>query len=207
MKSKSRPWIVAIGASGAEGLSDIRMLLGALPTTLPAVVMVVLHRPWDRPTRLQAILAQACRLPVVIAAQDERFEAGTIYIGEPAEHLTLAANSFGNLIGDPDRQYGGRTVDLLFKSVAARAGRRMIGVVLSGSLDDGSRGLAAIHEAGGITMVLTPARSSQRGMPENAISFDGPIDLVGDPRRIAEGICAACGARNSCRLREHSLGR
>jgi chemotaxis response regulator CheB len=58
----------------------------------------------------------------------------------------------------------------------------MIGVVLSGSLDDGSRGLAAIHDAGGMTMVLTPARPPQQGMPENAISYDGPIDLIGDLR-------------------------
>jgi two-component system chemotaxis response regulator CheB len=83
---------------------------------------------------------------------------------------------------------------LLFTSIAKYAGKRMIGVVLSGSLDDGSRGLAAIHEAGGLSMVLTPAAPPQRGMPENAISYDGPIDLIGDPRRIAQGICAACAA-------------
>ncbi len=149
MEGGQGPWIVAIGASGAEGLDDIRALLGALPATLPAIVMVVLHRPWDRPTRLQAILARVSRLPIVIAAQGERFEAGTVYIGEPSEHLTLVARSFGALIEDPHHRYRGRTVDLLFKSVAARAGKRMIGVVLSGALDDGSRGLAAIHDAGG----------------------------------------------------------
>jgi two-component system chemotaxis response regulator CheB len=68
----------------------------------------------------------------------------------------------------------------------------MIGVVLSGSLDDSSRGLAAIQEAGGLTMVLTPSGPPQRGMPENAISYDGPIDLIGTPERIARGICMAC---------------
>ena len=192
MKSGQGPWIVAIGASGAEGLGDICALLSPLPATLSAIVMVVLHRPWDRPTRLQAILAQNSRLPVVIAAQGERFEAGTVYIGEPSEHLTLAAHSFGALIDDPCRHHGGRTIDLLFKSVAAQAGKRMIGVVLSGALDDGARGLAAIHDAGGLTMVLTPGRSPQQGMPENAISYDGPIDLIGDPQRIAKAICAAC---------------
>ena len=134
---------------------------------------------------MQAILARNSQLPIIIAAQGERFEAGTVYIGEPAEHLTLAVHSFGALIDDPHRRYKGRTVDLLFKSVAARAGKRMIGVVLSGALDDGSRGLAAIHHAGGLTMVLTPGRLSQPGMPENAINYDGPIDLIGDPPCIA----------------------
>jgi two-component system, chemotaxis family, protein-glutamate methylesterase/glutaminase len=197
MEGGQGPWIVAIGASGAEGLDDIRALLGALPATLSAIVMVVLHRPWDRPTQLQAILARVSRLPIVIAAQGERFEVGTVYIGEPSEHLTLAAHSLGALIDDSHRHYGGRTVDLLFKSVAARAGKRMIGVVLSGALDDGSRGLAAVHDAGGLTMVLTPEHSSQPGMPENAINYDGPIDLIGDPWRIAEGICAACQSQKS----------
>jgi two-component system chemotaxis response regulator CheB len=196
MTDEQGPWIVAIGASGARGLDDIKALLGALPPTLPAVILVVLHRRWDLPTHLRAILAQTCRLPVVIAAQGERFKAGTVYIGEPAEHLTLAASSLTDLVDDPSRHFGGRTVDLLFKSVAACAGPRMIGVVLSGSLDDGSRGLAAIHKAGGMTMVLTPAALPQRGMPENAIGYDGPINLIGSPLRIAEAICSACKSKH-----------
>jgi chemotaxis response regulator CheB len=57
---------------------------------------------------------------------------GKVYIGEPAQHLTLAANTFGKPTDDPARDYGGRTVDLLFNSVAAHAGKRMIGVVLVG---------------------------------------------------------------------------
>lgn len=64
----------------------------------------------------------------------------------------------------------------------------MIGVVLSGSLDDGSRGLAAIHEAGGLTMVLTPDPKPYRGMPRNAINYDGPVDVIGSPRVIAAAI-------------------
>jgi two-component system chemotaxis response regulator CheB len=99
----------------------------------------------------------------------------------------LATKSFGFLVYDPKRQYGNRTVDLLFQSVAAHGGERVIGVILSGSLDDGSRGLAAIHHSGGRTMVLSRA-SHTRGMPENAIAYDGPVDVIGDLRRIAGAI-------------------
>lgn len=197
MSNEQAPWIVAIGASGGQGLDDIRKLLGALPATLAAIVMVVLHRPWHKPTQLQAVLAQGCALPVITATHGERLHVGIVYVGESSEHLTLAGLTFGGLIDDPNRHHRNRTVDLLFKSIAAHAGPRMIGVVLSGALDDGSRGLAAIHEAGGLTMVLTPAAPPQRGMPENAINYDGPIDLIGSPWRLAQGIRAACGTQES----------
>jgi chemotaxis response regulator CheB len=184
-------WFVAIGASGADGLDDIRVILRELPPSLNAVVLIVLHRLWNRPSHLAAVLGRATRMPVRVALDGDRFTPGTAYIGEPADHLTLAANSFGRLVDDPNRTQRNRTVDLLFRSVAAHGGSRIIGVVLSGSLDDGSRGLAAINEIGGLTMVVTPARPPEQGMPENAISYDGPIDLIGSPSEIAQAICAA----------------
>jgi two-component system chemotaxis response regulator CheB len=72
--------------------------------------------------------------------------------------------------------------------VAEQAGPLATGVILSGSLDDGSRGLAAINKAGGVTMVLTPERGRPAGMPENAIDFDGPINVIGSPSFIARCI-------------------
>ena len=185
---QASPYFIAIGASGGDGLEDIKALLLGLPDPLAAIVLVVFHRPWDRLSHLRDVLARAVHLPVVIAEDGDRLQLGTSYIGEPAEHLTLAARSRVHLLDDPTNSYRNRTIDALFRSVAAHAGSRMIGVVLSGSLDDGSRGLAAIKAAGGTTMVLTPNRSSEKGMPENAISYDGPIDKIGTPEQIAEEI-------------------
>lgn len=184
--------IVAIGASGPQGLDDIRKLLEELPATIAGVVMVVLHRSWNHPSCLHAILTAATTLPVIVAADGEHLATGTVYIGEPSQHITLRAHGYCGVTDDPDRKHGNRTIDLLFKSVSAHAGPRMIGVILSGSLDDGSRGLAAIHDAGGSTMVRTPSDSRWGDMPKNAISFGSPIDLIGDFRAIARGICAAC---------------
>lgn len=191
MSLNSSIWFVAIGASGADGLHDIKRLIAALPVELDAAVLVVLHRLWDRPSYLAAVLRPVAHHPVVIASDGEAFSAGTIYIGEPSQHLTLVERSFGALVDDPDRAYGGRTVDLLFRSVARHGGRRIIGVVLAGSLDDGARGLALIHEVGGLTMVVRPQNSGYAGMPENAIAYDGPIDLIGSPTDIAVGIADA----------------
>jgi two-component system, chemotaxis family, protein-glutamate methylesterase/glutaminase len=186
------PWIVAVGASGGEGLDDLMMLLAELPSTLSAVVMVVLHQPWDQQSYLYEILSARSSLPVIIAAADEHLKPGIIYIGEPSRHLTLAGQLLSEIVADPGRQHRNRTVDLLFKSVAAHAAPHAIGVVLSGTLDDGARGLAAIHDAGGLTMVLTPSTPPRDRMPDNAIGFNGPITLIGNLDCLARGIALAC---------------
>jgi two-component system, chemotaxis family, protein-glutamate methylesterase/glutaminase len=155
------------------------------------VVLIVLHRPWDELSHLAEVLGHASQMPGHVAQEGKRFTAGHAYVGEPADHLTLAANTFGHLVSDPNRQYRNRTVDLLFRSVTAHGGHCYIGVVLPGFLDDGSRGLAAINEAGALSMVFTPTSPRGRDMPKNAIKYDGPIDLIDNPSKIAQAIFAA----------------
>jgi two-component system chemotaxis response regulator CheB len=183
----SEPFFVAIGASGSEGLTDIRTLLSHLPAPFPAIVLVVLHRPRDRVSTLRDVLARSSRLPVDIAENAEALLPGTCYIGEPDAHLTLLARNRAGLVPDAGHARRTLTVDMLFNSVAAMAGRRAIGVVLSGSLDDGSRGLAAIHHAHGLTMALDPGHKP-RGMQQNAIDHDGPISFIGTAEEIADVI-------------------
>lgn len=113
---------------------------------------------------------------------------GVAYIGEPSIHLTLLEKSFVLLTNDRNRLYKNRTIDLLFQSVADYGGSRTIGVILSGALDDGSRGLAAIHHSGGQTMVLKPSSLSEHGMPENAIAYDGPVSVIGNGLQLARAI-------------------
>jgi two-component system chemotaxis response regulator CheB len=194
---QASPYFIAIGASGSDGLDDIKALVAGLPDPLAAIVLVVLHRPWDRLSHLRDILARASHLPVVIAEDGDRLQLGTCYVGEPAEHLTLAAKSRVHLLDDPTNSYRNRTIDALFRSVAAHAGSRMIGIVLSGSLDDGSRGLAAIKAAGGKTMVLTANKSGGRGMPEHAINCSGASDKIGTPEQIAEEISHLLAQRST----------
>jgi two-component system, chemotaxis family, protein-glutamate methylesterase/glutaminase len=162
-------------------------LLRALPEPLAAVMMVVLHRPSNRISYLREILAWSCGIPVVIAYEAERLVPGTCYIGEPDGHLTLVDKHFAHLVPGADDRLRNRTVDTLFNSLAEHAAERAIGVVLSGSSDDGSRGLAAIRAAGGFTMVLDPGRKP-RGMQQNAIDYDGPIDFIGTAREIADRV-------------------
>ncbi|HEX8109288.1 MAG TPA: chemotaxis protein CheB [Kofleriaceae bacterium] len=182
------PWFVAIGASGADGLVDLCALLGALPAGLNAAFLVVLHRGWGVSSSLCKILARAGPHRVVVARPGIRLEPGRVYIGEPSRHLVLGRRSDSEVIDDPDRIHGGRTVDLLFHSVAGCAGARTIGVVLSGGLDDGSRGLAAIHQAGGRAMVVQAHSELGSGMPTHAMARVSGVNLVGTPSELAREI-------------------
>lgn len=201
------PFFVAIGASGPDGLADLLGLLEALPGDLPAVVMVVLHRPSSRTSYLRDILARRSALPVVIPQEADELQRGVCYVGEPAAHLSLAQQSRVHLVGGADDKFRNRTVDLLFESVAAHAGDRGIGVVLRGSLADGSRGLAAIHFAKGVTMVLGAKEGAVPGMPRNATTDDGPIDFIGAIEEIADEIARRVSGLPSTGFPQQSAGR
>ncbi|MGY6184502.1 chemotaxis protein CheB [Paraburkholderia strydomiana] len=180
-------WFVAFGASGSEGLGDITNLLSSFPADCPAIFMVVLHRPSDAQSELAQVLRHHCAMPVAIARQAQTLERSVCYIGEPADHLTLMHHRRAHMVEGLHNAYRNRTVDLLFMSIARFARHRAIGVVLSGALDDGSRGLAQIHAAGGVTMVLRPG-TKPRGMQQNAIEYDGPVSLIGTSEQLAREI-------------------
>jgi two-component system, chemotaxis family, protein-glutamate methylesterase/glutaminase len=186
-------FIVAIGGSGGEGLEDIQELLEHLPIDLAAIVLVVLHRSIDAVSYLCRVLEPRSALPVMVARNGERLKVGYCYIGEPSQHIALGAGSLAKLIGDPTNLYRNRTVDALFYSLAKHAEGKFIGVVLSGDLDDGTRGLLAIRRAGGITMVATPRLPRDDSMPANAISFNDPVDFIGSPQDIAAEIAVRVG--------------
>ncbi|WP_250502322.1 chemotaxis protein CheB [Caballeronia sp. AZ7_KS35] len=168
MPVSATPWYVAIGASGPQGLQDIINLLIDMPPTSNAAFMVVLHRSSEQSSQLRQVLQRQIALPIKIASDAKRLLQGVCYIGDPAEHLTLAAQGRAEMVAGQQHLYRNRTIDLLFESVATFAKRQAIGIVLSGGLDDGARGLAAIHKAGGVTMVLKPD-SRIRGMQRNAM--------------------------------------
>jgi two-component system chemotaxis response regulator CheB len=88
-----------------------------------------------------------------------------------------------------DGFYRGHNIDLLFNSLARNAGARTIGVVLSGLMKDGSQGLAALKEAGGIALVQSPGEAGVKEMPRSAIEFDGPVDKVAPIEALAREIC------------------
>ena len=180
-----RQWMIAVGASGSYGLQDLRALLSTLPKGFPGSVLVAAHQPADRVSFLREFLASGSRLPVSLAREEERFEPGRCYLGEPCAHLTVGPDGRAHLVTDAHNAFRNRTIDLLFSSLALAGPSRMIGVALSRSLEDGRQGLATIQEAGGLAMSRTPRDQGGRSPEHRDL---GGFDFVGGARDIAREI-------------------
>jgi two-component system chemotaxis response regulator CheB len=162
-----KPDIIVIGAS-AGGLKAFETIVSQLPSNFPAAVFIVWHISPDYPSILPEILARFTPLRVKHASGKEPIRPGHIYIAPPDRHMLV---EWGNvrLSRGPRENRFRPAIDVLFRSAAHSYGERVIGVVLTGSLDDGAAGLYAIKERGGITVVQDPADALHSSMPRAAI--------------------------------------
>lgn len=159
--------IIVIGLS-AGGIEPLLQLVADLPSDLPAALFVVHHFPAHSISALPSILARTADLPVRTARDRGPVSPGHIYVGRPDRHLLLMPGLM-RLTRGP-REHGNRpALDPLFRSAARSYGSRVIGVILSGTLDDGTVGLQAIKSAGGLAVVQDPEQAAYRGMPTSAV--------------------------------------
>jgi two-component system chemotaxis response regulator CheB len=158
--------VVVVGASSG-GVEVLATLVSGLPEDLPAAVFIVLHVRPDAPSQLPAILNRAGRLPVAHAVDGEPIRRGRVYVAPPGLQTYLQRGRISVRRG-PQENLHRPAVDPLFRTAAHHYGARVIGVVLSGALDDGSAGLLAIKRAGGIAVVQDPDDATVGGMPTNA---------------------------------------
>lgn len=159
--------VVTIGAS-AGGVESLRAVVGGLPPELPAVVLVVLHIPRHSPSALPGILGRSGPLSAVPATHGMPARPGAIYVA-PADHHLLIRGRHLELSVGPTENGHRPAIDPLFRSAAMAFGPGAIGVVLSGSRDDGAAGLAAIVERGGQAVVQDPDEALYRSMPASAL--------------------------------------
>src|SRR5262249_41286128 len=138
--------IVVIGGSGGA-LDALRSILAGLPADLPAALFVVIHI--GAVSHLTTILKQASGLPVLSGESGATIERGKVYVAVPGVHLLLHNNHL-LLRRGPHENLTRPAIDPLFRSAAVAFSARVIGVLLSGSLSDGTVGLGAIKRCGGL---------------------------------------------------------
>jgi two-component system, chemotaxis family, protein-glutamate methylesterase/glutaminase len=175
--------ILVIGAS-AGGVEALSRLVELLPADLPAATFVVLHMAAGSTSALPAILDRAGPLHRGEIEDGTTIEHGRLYVAPPGRHLLLDRGSVR--LGGGPREHGHRpAIDPLFRTAAASYGPRAVGVLLSGTLDDGIAGLAVLKRRGGTTLVQDPAEALFPSMPETAIQ-KVRVDHVLPVARLAE---------------------
>ncbi len=160
--------IVVVGAS-AGGVPSLQALVAGLPADLNAAVFVVLHIAPHATSHLAHILDRCGPLPAVHAQDGEEIRRGQIYVASLDHHLLVEGERIGVKHGPKENRFR-PSLDALFRSAAYTHKERVIGIVLSGLLDDGTSGLWSIKRFGGTTVVQDPSEAVVDSMPLSALA-------------------------------------
>lgn len=166
------PRVLVIGAS-AGGVSALQLALAALPPTLSCPVLVVLHLPRDRPSRIAELLDPVCALEVREAEDKQPLQAGTVTFAPPDYHLLVEDTASIALSMDEPVLFSRPAIDPLFESAAAVFGGAVLAILLTGASSDGSEGVAAVREAGGQAWLQCPDDAEASLMPASALQRAG----------------------------------
>lgn len=185
--------IVAIGTS-LGGLKALQTVLSSLPRDVGASVVIAQHRrPEGSP--LVSLLTTVCPMPVVEPDDKQKLEKNVVYVAPPDYHM-LVERDYLSLSVDEPVEHARPSIDVLFDSVAEAFGERSIGVLLTGSNEDGARGLARIARRGGVTIVEDPATAESPIAPGAALART-KVDHVAHLASIAAIILSSCRASAS----------
>ena len=178
--------LILLGAS-AGGVEAVSAAVAGLPADLNAAVCVVIHLRPDASSHLPQILARIAALPVVAARNGMELQPGVVHVCVPDVHMLVEAGEDDQgrvrLVRGPRENRTRPAVDPLFRSAALAFGPRVVGVVLSGALDDGTAGLWAVKDRGGIAVVQEPDDAAVRSMPSSALA-EVAVDHVAPAREL-----------------------
>jgi two-component system chemotaxis response regulator CheB len=167
-------------------VETLSRVVSALPAGFPAAVCVVLHLAPGSPSALAAILDRAGPLACRPAADGDPLRPGEILAAPPDRHLVIADGRIGLTLGP--RENGHRpAIDVLFRSAAKAGQAGVVGVVLSGTRDDGTAGLAVIKAYGGLAIVQDPREALYGGMPASALAHVA-VDVVVRSHQVADAM-------------------
>jgi two-component system chemotaxis response regulator CheB len=159
--------VIVIGAS-AGGVEALGVLVGGLPADLPAAILVVLHIGAHK-SDLPGLLNRVGRLRAAHPADEDEVSAGQIYVAPPDHHMTLEDGRV-RLTKGPRENFSRPAIDPLFRSAAADYGADVIGVILTGGLNDGTAGLYEVKLHGGVAIVQDPGDAQSPSMPRSALA-------------------------------------
>lgn len=160
--------VIVVGAS-LGGVSALLKLAAALPADLAAPILVVLHIG-EQPSVLPSLLARNARVGVSHGRDGDTLRAGHVYVAPPDQHMLLAGDRI-RLTRGPKEHHTRPAIDPLFRSAALAHGPDVIGVVLTGNLDDGTAGLQTIKSCGGSAIVQDPDDATAPSMPRSALKY------------------------------------
>jgi len=159
--------IIVVGSSYG-GLEALKALAGDLPADFPASIFIVQHIASDSPGMVAKIITNAGPLPASFPSDYHKIYQGHLYVAPPDHHL-LVEDGFIRVTRGPKENRFRPAIDALFRSAAYIYGPRVVGVVLTGMLDDGTAGLWAIKYRGGTTIVQNPEEARASSMPQSAL--------------------------------------
>jgi two-component system chemotaxis response regulator CheB len=159
--------IIVIGTS-LGGVQALPQLVAGFPANLRASVLIVMHMPAYYRGYLPDTLDGAGPMPAARAVDGEKLEHGRIYVAVPDRHLMIEGDRI-RLTRGPRESHARPSVDVLFRSAAYFCGPRVIGMVLTGMLDDGTSGLWTIKDRGGVAIAQSPEEALEPGMPQSAV--------------------------------------
>ena len=161
--------IIVIGAS-AGGVTALKELAESLPEGFEGSLFVVLHMPAYSETKLAEILNKAGKLKAVNPRDGETIKPGRIYVAQNDFHLLIENDKVLVKKGPKENRFR-PSIDALFRSAAASYGSRVVGIVLSGIMNDGTSGLWSIKRQGGLAVIQSPGDAEHPQMPENVLEY------------------------------------
>ncbi|MDZ8261699.1 chemotaxis protein CheB [Nostoc sp. ChiQUE01b] len=161
--------IIVIGTS-AGGLKALSTIISALPADIDAVLLIVQHLAANKPSLLPQILESVSSLSTSHPKDGEKIQKGHIYIAPPDHHLLVSQEHLRVVHGPHENRFR-PAIDALFRSAAITYGPRVVGVILTGYLDDGTVGLQAVKKRGGVAIVQDPQEAQYPSMVKSALQF------------------------------------
>jgi two-component system chemotaxis response regulator CheB len=164
--------IVVVGAS-AGGIEALKAFVKDLPADFKGSIFIVLHVPSYSETRLPWILSKVGNIEAVLPDDGEEIEPGKIYVAPNDHHMLLQEGKIVVKRGPKENRFR-PAIDALFRSAAYVYGSRVIGIILSGLLDDGASGIWTIKQMGGTVIVQEPEDAEQPQLPKNVLQYVVP---------------------------------